>query len=173
MIIFRDLKFWVSRTPSKSVVAVLLNPCFHILALYRVAHFFYLYNIPFISKVLWFFARVVFAADIDWRAKIGERFFLVHGIGTTIGRNVILGNDVTVYQGVTLGGSGKARVSQGELLEQPILGDGVKVFAQAMVLGGVRIGDRAVVSAATVISSDVPANTTVKNRRATELISKA
>jgi len=106
-----DIKFFKDNSPSKSYFAMLINPCFYSVILYRVSNKVYRLKIPLIPKLIWFINRIIFNVDIDYRATIGKRFMLVHGMGVVIGCNTVIEEECKVFQGVTLGGnSGKKRV---------------------------------------------------------------
>lgn len=104
---FNDFKNFKNNSPSKSALAVMLNPCYYSVVLYRISHKLYKLKLSPIAKIVWFINRIMFSVDIDYRAKIGVGFRLIHGIGVVIGKDVKIGNNVLIYQGVTLGCSGK------------------------------------------------------------------
>ena len=94
--------------------------------------------------------------EIHPGAQIGRRFFIDHGTGTVIGETTVIGDDVTVYQGVTLGGTGAAREKR-----HPTLGNNVMVGCGAKILGPFKVGDNARIAANSVVLEEVPANSTV------------
>ncbi|MBI6066233.1 serine O-acetyltransferase [Clostridium perfringens] len=147
-----DFKNFKDKSPSKSSFAVLLNPCFYSVLLYRVSHFFYKIKLTPLAKVIWFINRIVFCVDIDYRAIIGKRFRLIHGIGVVIGYDVVIGDDVDIYQGVTIGGSGKIRVINGIVKSQPIIKNGVKIYTNACLFGPLIIEDNEIIKACKVIA---------------------
>jgi len=100
-------------------------------------------------------ARFLTGIEIHPGASIGRRFFIDHGMGVVIGETAIVGDDVTLYHGVTLGGK-----SLGQGKRHPTIGDGVVVGAGAQVLGDITVGDRSVVGANAVVVRDVPADST-------------
>ena len=100
--------------------------------------------------------RVKFAIDIHPACTIGKRLFIDHGTGVVIGETSIIGDDCTIYQGVSLGGTGKERGKR-----HPTLGNNVMVGAGAKILGNITIGDNAKIGANTVVLSDVPPASTV------------
>ncbi len=151
----KDLKFFKENCPSKSYIAVLLNPCFYSVILYRVSNFFYRHKLSIISKVIWFINRVIFSVDIDYRAQIGDNFMLVHGLGIVIGCDVKIGKNVKIYQGVTLGGCGKIREENGEILTQPIIGDNCIIYTNACIFGPVKISSNTKIKACKVIVEDM------------------
>ena len=139
-----------------SNLEVFLYPSFKALIMYRVAHKLY-------EKKLYFWARMISqnavrrtGIEIPPGAQIGEGFFIDHGNGVVIGETTIIGNNVTLYQGVTLGGTGK---EQGK--RHPTLGNNIMVGAGAKVLGSCTIGDNSKIGAGSVVLEDVPPGSTV------------
>lgn len=128
----------------------------HALWLYRIAHYFYRRKWYFIARSISQFARFLTGIEIHPGAKIGRRFFIDHGAGVVIGETCEIGDDVTIYQGVTLGGTGKEKGKR-----HPTLLNGVLVATGAKVLGSITIGDNAKIGANSVVLKDVPDNTTV------------
>ena len=129
---------------------------FHALLAYRVAHWLSTYDIPFIPRALSQLARLVTGVEIHPRAQIGSGFFIDHGMGVVVGETSEIGDNVTLFQGVTLGGTGKDRGKR-----HPTLGNHVVVGAGAKILGGITIGDNVKVGANSVILKSVPAHSTV------------
>lgn len=165
MIIIRDLKYWKSKTPSKSAVAVLLNPNFHALVCYRIAHFLAYHHLSIFSKIIWGYARIFFSIDIDWRAKIGEKFFICHGIGLVIGAGVSIGNTVTVYQGVTIGGSNKTKEIEGKIYNFPFICNNVTIYSCAQLFGPIRIDENVIIGAGVQVFSDIERNSVLRKRQ--------
>ncbi len=139
-----------------SALEVLLYPSFKVMIHYRLAHSLY-------KKKLYFLARYVSqkavrrtGIEIHPGAQIGDGFFIDHGNGVIIGETTIIGNNVTLYQGVTLGGTGK---EQGK--RHPTIGNNVMISAGAKVLGSFTIGDNSKIGAGSVVLSEVPPNSTV------------
>ena len=121
----------------------------HALWFYRVTH------------VLWrkgyrILARWITGIEIHPAAQVGRRLFIDHGMGVVIGETAIIGDDVTIYQGVTLGGTGKEKGKR-----HPTIGGGVVIGAGAKILGNINVGDNCRVGAGSVVLRDVPANSTV------------
>src|ERR1700728_443900 len=142
---------------AKSVVEILLcYPGFHAVLLHRVAHKLYLARVPLLPRVISQFGRVFTGIEIHPGARIGHRFFIDHGMGVVIGETAEIGDDVLLYQGVTLGGTGNEKGKR-----HPTLGNRVVVGAGAKVLGGIRIGDDVKIGAGTVVVRPVPDNSTV------------
>ncbi|MBO3390550.1 serine O-acetyltransferase [Clostridium perfringens] len=103
-LIIQDFKFYKKNSFSKKSIAVLINPCFHAMLLYRISNWLYLNKLGFISKFIWLINRIIFNVDIDYRAKINGGVMLVHGLGVVIGSEVEIMSNVKIYQGVTIGG---------------------------------------------------------------------
>lgn len=133
-----------------------IYPGVQAVALYRVAHAMWARGWRYFPRWLSFIARLTTNVDIHPGARIGRRFFIDHGAGVVIGETAEIGHDVTLYHGVTLGGTtwrpGK---------RHPTLGDGVVVGAGAKVLGAITIGSRARVAANSVVIDNVPERATV------------
>ncbi len=135
---------------------IFLYQGFHVLLAYRIAHKLLSWKIPFIPRLISQFARFLTGIEIHPGAKIGKRFFIDHGMGVVIGETAIIGDDVLIYQGVTLGGTGK---EQGK--RHPTLGNFVTVGAGAKVLGNITIDDYSTIGAGSVVISDVGKHCTV------------
>ncbi len=131
-------------------------PGVHAILFYRIAHRFWLRGLRYPARFLSYLARLVTNIDIHPGARIGRRFFIDHGAGVVIGETAEIGDDVTLYHGVTLGGT---TWSKGK--RHPTLGDGVVVGAGAKILGAILIGERVRVGANSVVVKDVPADRTV------------
>lgn len=142
---------------AKNALEVLLcYPGLHAVAAHRVSHWFYRRGWFVIARFISQIARLLTGIEIHPGATIGRRLFIDHGMGVVIGETAELGNDVLLYQGVTLGGTGLA---QGK--RHPTLGDGVVVGAGAKVLGSIVLGDRVKVGAGSVVVHSVPPDATV------------
>jgi serine O-acetyltransferase len=129
---------------------------FHALLAYRLAHRLSNLNIPLIPRLISQLARWLTGIEIHPKAKIGRGFFIDHGMGVVIGETAIIGDFVTLFQGVTLGGTGKERGKR-----HPTLGNHVVVGAGAKVLGNITIGDFVKIGANSVVLRSVPSNSTV------------
>lgn len=123
---------------------------------HRVSHALYEAGAPIAPRTIAFAVRTVTGIEIHPAAKIGSDFFIDHGAGVVIGETAEIGDRVTLYQGVTLGGTGFARGKR-----HPTLGDDVTVGSGAKLLGPVAVGDGAKIGANTVVISDVPSRSTV------------
>lgn len=142
---------------AKSVLEIiLLYPGFHALLSYRIANKLKKWEIPFIPRLISQLARFFTGIEIHPGATIGEKFFIDHGMGVVIGETTIIGDNVLIYQGVTLGGTGK---DQGK--RHPTIGDRVTIGAGAKVLGNITIGSDSNIGAGSVVIDDVPEHSTV------------
>ena len=142
---------------AKSVIEViLLYQGFHVLLAHRIAHKLLSWKIPFIPRLISQIARFFTGIEIHPGATIGKRFFIDHGMGVVIGETTIIGDDVLIYQGVTLGGTGK---DQGK--RHPTLGNFVTVGAGAKILGNITIGDYSLIGAGSVVIDNVGEHCTV------------
>lgn len=154
----KDIKVVMERDPAaKSALEVILcYPGFHAVVLHRVAHGFYrrgwFVTARFISHV----ARFLTGIEIHPGAKIGEGLFIDHGSGVVIGETTEIGNNVTIYQGVTLGGTGKEKGKR-----HPTIGNNVVISAGARILGSFTVGDNSKIGAGSVVLKAVPPNSTV------------
>ena len=158
-IIFADeIKMIKDRDPAaKSALEVLLlYPGLHALVSYRVSHQLWQWKVPFIPRWLSQMARFLTGIEIHPGAQIGKSFFVDHGMGTVIGETAIVGDNVLLYQGVTLGGTGKETGKR-----HPTLGNHVVVGTGAKILGNITIGDNSYIGANAVVIKNVPANSTV------------
>ena len=135
---------------------VLCYPGFHAVLLHRVAHRLYDAGWYTPARMVSQFSRTVTGIEIHPGAKIGRRFFIDHGMGVVIGETAEIGDDVLLYQGVTLGGTGKVTGKR-----HPTLGNGVVVGTGAKILGNIRIGDFSKVGAGSVVVRPVPDHSTV------------
>lgn len=123
---------------------------------YRIANFFYKIKVEFLARLISQYSRFVTGIEIHPGAKIGRGLFIDHGMGVVIGETSIIGDNVTLYQGVTLGGTGKQKTKR-----HPTLGNNVVVGAGAKILGDIIIGDNSYIGANAVVVKDVPVNSTI------------
>lgn len=139
-----------------SLEIFLCYPGFHAILAHRLAHQLYKLEVPLLPRLLSQISRFFTGIEIHPGARIGRRFFIDHGMGVVIGETTEIGDDVLLYQGVTLGGTGKEKGKR-----HPTLGDGVVVGTGAKVLGNIRIGDHVKIGAGSVVVRPVPDDATV------------
>lgn len=141
---------------AKSDLEVLfLYPGFHALILYRFAHFLYNRKLSFSARFISQCARHITGIEIHPAAVIGRALFIDHGSSVVIGETAVIGDCCTIYQGVTLGGTGKHKGKR-----HPTLGNNVMIGAGAKVLGPIHIGNNSKVAAGAVVLIDIPSNST-------------
>jgi serine O-acetyltransferase len=138
------------------VEIVLCYPGFHAILLHRLAHKLHRAGVPLIPRVISQLSRTLTGIEIHPGAKIGRRFFIDHGMGVVIGETAEIGDDVLLYQGVTLGGTGKEKGKR-----HPTIGSQVVIGTGAKVLGNIRIGDHVKIGAGSVVIQPVPDHSTV------------
>ncbi|MBQ6516629.1 serine O-acetyltransferase [bacterium] len=131
-------------------------PGLHALLAHRVAHKLRYWKIPFLPRLISYVTRIITGIEIHPGASIGNRFFIDHGEGVVIGETTIIGDDVLIYQQVTLGGTGKEHGKR-----HPTIGNNVIIGAGAKVLGNITIGDNVRIGAGSVVIDDVPEMSTV------------
>lgn len=153
-----DIKTVFERDPAvkSTLEALLCYPGLHSLIMHRWAHFFYRKRFFLLARLISHLNRFFTGIEIHPGAKIGRRVFIDHGHGTVIGETTEIGNDVTIYQGVTLGGTGKEKGKR-----HPTIGNNVVISTDAQVLGAIVIGDNSKIGAGSVVLKDVPPNSTV------------
>lgn len=134
---------------------ILLYSGVHALIHYRIAHFFFKHKMFFIARMISQCGRFFTGIEIHPGAKIGKCLFIDHGMGVVIGETAEIGDNCTIYQGATLGGTGKDTGKR-----HPTLGNNVMVGAGAKILGPFRVGDNAKIAAGAVVLSEVPPDTT-------------
>lgn len=142
---------------ARSVLEIVLcYPGFHAVLLHRLSHRLYRSGWFTLARVISQFVRTWTGIEIHPGACIGRRFFIDHGMGVVIGETSEIGDDVLVYQGVTLGGTGKDTGKR-----HPTIGDGVVIGTGATILGNIRIGDHVKIGAGSVVVQPVPDHSTV------------
>jgi serine O-acetyltransferase len=129
---------------------------FHSLVYHRITHLLWLIRIPLVPRFLSQINRFLTGIEIHPAARIGRRFFIDHGTGVVIGETTVIGDNVTLFQGVTLGGTGKERGKR-----HPTLGNNIVVGAGAKILGNITIGSNVKIGANAVVLFNVPDNSTV------------
>lgn len=154
----QDLKAVFERDPAAtSILEVALTYAgFHAICLHRLAHWLWVRRVPLIPRFISHIARFLTGIEIHPGAKIGPGFFIDHGMGVVIGETSEIGESVILFQGVTLGGTGKERGKR-----HPTLGSHVVVGAGAKILGAITIGDHVKIGANSVVLRSVPAHSTV------------
>ena len=154
----KDITVIFERDPvAKSVFEVIF--CYqglHAIWLHRIAHYLFKKGWIFLPRLISNFARFITGIEIHPGAKISEGLFIDHGAGTVIGETVEIGKNVTLYQGVTLGGTGKEKGKR-----HPTIGDNVVVASGAKVLGSFTVGHNAKIGAGSVVLKEVPPYATV------------
>lgn len=153
-----EIRAVMGRDPAaKSVLEVILcYPGFHALLFHRVAHWFYLRRRFIVARVISQFARWMTGIEIHPGARIGKGLFIDHGMSVVIGETTEIGDNVTIYQGATLGGTGKEKGKR-----HPTIGNNVVISAGAKVLGSFTVGDYAKIGAGAVVLRAVPPGATV------------
>jgi serine O-acetyltransferase len=154
----QDLQAVFDRDPAATgtLEVVLTYAGFHALLAYRVAHRLRRWGVPLLPRMISQFARWLTGIEIHPAAVIGKGFFIDHGMGVVIGETAEIGDYVTLFQGVTLGGTGKEHGKR-----HPTIGNHVVIGAGAKILGGIRVGDNVKIGANSVVLKSVPANSTV------------
>lgn len=154
----KEIKAVFDRDPAaKSFIEVLLTYSgLHAIIFYRISHALLKMRVPFFPRWLSQVGKFFTGIEIHPGATIGKELFIDHGMGVVIGETTIVGDNVTLYQGVTLGGTGKEKGKR-----HPTLGDNIVVGAGAKVLGNITIGDNSYIGSNAVVIKDVPPNSTV------------
>lgn len=167
--LYLDAKNIKEKDPAARTIleVVLLYPGFLILVFYRISNVFYKYKMFFIARAISQFGRFLTGIEIHPGAKIGKRLFIDHGMGIVIGETAEIGDDCTIYHGVTLGGTGK------DILKRhPTIGNNVMVGAGAKLLGPINVGDNVKIGAGAVVLKDIENNVTVVGVPASRIIKK-
>jgi serine O-acetyltransferase len=142
---------------AKSAVEIFFcYPGFHSILLHRAAHKLYTAGFPLVARIVSQFNRTVTGIEIHPGASIGRRCFIDHGMGVVIGETTEIGDDVLLYQGVTLGGTGKEKGKR-----HPTIGNNVVIGTGAKILGNITIGDHTKIGAGSVVIRSVPDHSTV------------
>jgi len=144
---------------------VISYPCITAIATYRIAHELYLKQVPLIPRIMTECAHAKTGIDIHPGAKIGKNFFIDHGTGVVIGETTIIGNNVKIYQGATLGALSFPKDERGKIIKggkrHPTIENNVTIYAEATILGDVVIGKNSVIGGNVWIKESVPAGVTV------------
>ncbi|MFA6142206.1 MAG: serine O-acetyltransferase [Candidatus Omnitrophota bacterium] len=158
-ILFRqEIKSVFEKDPAATnyIEVLLTYSGLHAVIFYRVSHVLLKMGVPFFPRYISQMGRFFTGIEIHPGAVIGKQFFIDHGMGVVIGETTIIGDDVLLYQGVTLGGTGKERGKR-----HPTIGNNVVIGAGAKVLGNITIGDNSYIGSNAVVIKDVPPNSTV------------
>lgn len=157
-LIREDIQSVFERDPAaRSVIEVLTcYPGLRAIWMHRIAHWLWKRKLRFMARIVSEIGRLINGVEIHPGAQIGRRFFIDHGAGVVIGETTIIGDDCTLFQGVTLGGTGKEKGKR-----HPTLGNNVVVGAGAKILGNIEIGDGVRVGAGSVIVKSIPPDCTV------------
>ena len=150
------IKTTFERDPAAKWADLPFYPHLYALGLHRLAHVFYVWKIPGLPRAISALSRFLTGIDIHPGAKIGKGLFIDHGTGVVIGETAVILDNCTLFQGVTLGGTGKERGKR-----HPNLGRNVMVAAGAKILGNITIGHNVKVGANAVVLHSVPSNSTV------------
>lgn len=152
-----DIHAVLERDPAarNSFEVFLLYPGISAVFWHRFSHFLFNHNIKFLARFISQTVRLFTGIEIHPGATIGKRLFIDHGMGVIIGETTIIGDDCTIYQGVTLGGTGKDHGKR-----HPTLGNNVMVGSGAKILGPFVVGDNSKIAAGAVVLSEVPPNST-------------
>ncbi|MCJ7856594.1 serine O-acetyltransferase [Lachnospiraceae bacterium NSJ-143] len=151
-----EIKVIKQKDPAiKSSIEVLLYPCFWAVLNHRIAHRLYKKKKYFLARLISQLSRSLTGIEIHPGAKIGRGFFIDHGMGVVIGETCEIGNNVLLYQGVTLGGTGKDTGKR-----HPTIGNNVMIGSGAKVLGPIKVGNNVKIGSGSVVLKDVPDNVT-------------
>lgn len=154
---FDGIRAVFERDPAAgNIFEVLMYQGLWALWFHQLAHFLWKLRIPVIPRLISQISRLSTLIEIHPGAKFGKRVFIDHGVGVVIGETAVIGDDVTIYQGVTLGGTGAGKGKR-----HPTIGNGVVIGAEAIILGNIKIGDNARIGAGAVVTKAVPADSTV------------
>jgi serine O-acetyltransferase len=153
---FNDIKAVFERDPAARGPEVILYQGLWAIFFHRIAHVLYDLRVPFLPRLISQISRFLTLIEIHPGAKIGKGFFIDHGTGVVIGETCEIGENVTIFQGVTLGGTGKEKGKR-----HPTIGNNVVVGAGAIVLGAITIGDKSRIGAGAVVTKAVPPDSTV------------
>ncbi|HHU77516.1 MAG: serine O-acetyltransferase [Caldicoprobacterales bacterium] len=154
----RDIQAVLERDPAaRNVLEVLLcYSGFHAVVLHRFAHWLHRRRLKLIARMVSQFNRFLTGVEIHPAVRIGQGLFIDHGMGVVIGETTVIGDNVTIYQGATLGGTGKETGKR-----HPTIGNNVVISCGAKILGPFHVGDNSKIGAGSVVLSEVPPNSTV------------
>ena len=162
---FREIDSIIERDPAAGsrLGVIFLYPSFHVMLFYKIGNVLWRYNLKFLARLIMHFARIFTGIEIHPAAKIGSKVFMDHGQGIVIGETAEIGENVTIYQGVTLGGIMPSIESDSQRNQKrhPSIGNNVIIGSGAQILGAINIGDNSRIGANSVVSKDVSPNITV------------
>lgn len=171
---FKNLIYDINRVladdpAARSKIEVfLLYPSIHALIAYRISHFLYEHKLFFLARLCSQVSRFFTGIEIHPGAKIGKGLFIDHGMGVVIGETAEIGDNVTIYHGVTLGGTGKDKGKR-----HPTIGSNVVIGTGAKVLGPIFVGDGAKIGANSVVLKNVPSSATAVGTAAKNIIRRS
>ena len=152
-----DLRAALDRDPAATnpIEVILTYPGLHALLVHRLSHCLYLIGVPVLPRLISHISRMLTGIEIHPGATIGRGLFIDHGMGVVVGETSEIGDNVTMYQGVTLGGTGQERGKR-----HPTIGNNVLIGVGAKILGAITVGDNSRIGAGAVVLDDVPPNST-------------
>ena len=152
-----DIRAVLERDPAarNALEVILCYPGFHAVIMHRIAHWLHKRGLKLIARIISQINRFITGIEIHPGAKIGQGLFIDHGMGVVIGETAEIGDNVTIYQGVTLGGTGKETGKR-----HPTIGNNVVISSGAKVLGPFKVGDNSKIGAGAVVLKEVPPNST-------------
>lgn len=156
--LYEDAKNIQHKDPAATSIfhVIILYQGFHVLVFHRIGHFLYKKKLYFLARIVSQIARFITGIEIHPGAQIGRRLFIDHGMGIVIGETTTIGDDCTIYHGVTLGGTGKDKNKR-----HPDICNNVMIGCGAKVLGPIKIGDNVKIGANAVVLNNVEKNSTV------------
>ena len=163
-----DLKFFMESDPAvdSEEEVIFAYPGYKAIVYYRIAHLLYEMGYKLCARIISEEAHSKTGIDIHPAAKIGVPFFIDHGTGIVVGETTVIGKRVILYQGVTLGAVSVNRAPEIRGKKRhPTIGDDVTIYANATILGDIKVGNDVIVGSNTYIREDIPAHTTVKNSK--------
>jgi serine O-acetyltransferase len=161
-----DIKAGLAKDPSvlSGVELFLTSPGLHAVWGYRLAHILWKLKRRILARMLSNWVRFVTGIEIHPGATIGRRFVIDHGMGVVIGETTVIGDDVLIYHGVTLGGKENIRTKR-----HPTIGNNVMIGAESILLGNITVGDNVQIGAGSVITRDVPSDSVLVGGRLRKL----
>ena len=156
---------YIERDPAAKgrIETVLTSPGLHAIGIYKLSNFFWSIKLTLLARILSYIGRLITGIEIHPAAEIGSRLFIDHGMGVVIGETASIGNDVTIYHGVTLGGVSPSEDSASQINKKrhPTLEDKVIIGSGAQILGPITIGQNSKVGSNSVVSKNIEANKSV------------